>query len=89
MANINVNLDWDDFLWECSQTEKQKIIDSLWDDGYVPNTVSDGEFEMVATTHTESELIAVLHNIWRNRLFIDMRDIESLNHYANKGAYEN
>jgi hypothetical protein len=88
MARMDIDIDWDDFLYDCSSNEKQKIIDSLWEDGYVPNSMNDDEFKMEAESNTEVELIKTLRNIWNNRLFLNNKDLEELNYYANKGAYD-
>jgi hypothetical protein len=88
MARMDIDIDWDDFLYDCSSNEKQKIIDSLYDDGYVPKNMDDDEFKMEAESNTEVELIQTLRNIWNNRLFLNNKDLEELNYYANKGAYD-
>ncbi len=85
---MDIDIDWDDFLYDCSSNEKQKIIDSLYDDGYVPKNMDDDEFKMEAESNTEVELIQTLRNIWNNRLFLNNKDLEELNYYANKGAYD-
>jgi hypothetical protein len=87
MANIDI--EYDDFLYGCTSHEKQRIIDSLYDDGYLPSDLNSDELEMNADSSTEIELVKTLQNIWKNRLFLNNNDLESLNHYANKGAYEN
>jgi hypothetical protein len=89
MARINIDIDWDDYLYECLSYDKQRIIDSLYEDGYVPENMDDDEFKMEAESNTEIELIKTLRNIWNNRLFLNNKDLEELNYYANKGAYEN
>ena len=88
MARIDIDIDWDDYLYECSSYEKQRIIDSLYDDGYVPKNMDESEFKMEAESYTEVELIQTLRNIWNNRLFLNNKDLEELNYYANKGAYD-
>ena len=87
MANIDI--EYDDFLSGCSSYERQRIIDSLYDDGYLPSDLNSDELEMNADSSTEIELVKTLQNIWKNRLFLNNNDLESLNHYANKGLYEN
>jgi hypothetical protein len=87
MANIDI--EYDDFLYRCTSYEKQSIIDSLYDDGYLPSDSNSDELGMKADSSTEIELVKTLQNIWKNRLFLNNNDLESLNHYANKGAYEN
>jgi hypothetical protein len=50
--------------------------------------MNDDEFKMEAESNTEVELIQTLRNIWNNRLFLNNKDLEELNYYANKGAYD-
>ena len=85
---MDIDIDWDDYLYECSSYEKQRIIDSLYDEGYVPKNMDESEFKMEPESTTDVELIKTLQNIWNNRLFLNNNDLESLNHYANKGVYE-
>lgn len=89
MANIDI--EYDDFLSGCSSYERQHIMDSLYDDGYIPSNLNSDEFGMEDTlsSSTEIELVQTLKRIWGNRLFLNNNDLKSLNHYANKGAYEN
>lgn len=87
MASIDI--DWDDFLYECSSYEKQRIIDSLYDDGYSPSDLNSDELEMEAESNREVELVKTLQNIWKNRMFLNSDNLDSLNHYANKGLYDN
>jgi hypothetical protein len=42
MANIDI--EYDDFLSGCSSYERQHIIDSLYDDGYIPSNLNSDEF---------------------------------------------
>lgn len=89
MARVEMDLDIDDFLYECSSFEKQRIMDSLWQDGYAPKGISEDEFEMVAESTSEKFLKECLENIWKNRMFINNEDLESLKYYTNKGDYGN
>lgn len=89
MANIDI--EYDDFLSGCSSYERQHIMDSLYDDGYIPSNLNSDEFGMedVLSSSTEIELVQTLKRIWGNRLFLNNNDLKSLNNYATKGAYEN
>jgi len=92
MANIGVDIDWDDFLYDCSSYEKQKILDSLYGDGYSPSNEcvnDDNIVEIEPESTSEVELANTLEGIWENRLFLNSNDLKSLKHYANKGLYEN
>lgn len=87
--DIDIDIDWDDYLYECAAWEKQKMIDSLWQDGYTPQGVSEDEFDMIAESTSEKFLKECLENIWKNRMFINNEDLESLKYYTNKGDYGN
>lgn len=89
MANIDI--EYDDFLSGCSSYERQHIMDSLYDDGYIPSNLNSDEFGMedALSSSTEIELVQTLKRIWGNRLFLNNNDLKSLNNYATKGAYEN
>lgn len=90
MASIDVDID--DIIWAMSSYEKQELADELYNEGYTPSKYTDDDgdvFQMIAETTTEDELKKVLENIWKNRIFINNNDLESLNFYANKGDYGN
>ena len=89
MANIDI--EYDDFLSACSSYEREHIMDSLYDDGYIPSNLNSDEFRMedALSSSTEIELVQTLKRIWGNRLFLNNNDLKSLNNYATKGAYEN
>ncbi len=89
MARVDVDIDFNDYLSGCDSWEKQKMIDSLWQDGYAPKGISEDEFEMVAESTSEKFLKECLENIWKNRMFINNEDLESLKYYTNKGDYGN
>ena len=89
MARVEMDLDIDDFLCECSSFEKQRIMDSLWQDGYAPKGSFEDGFEMIAESASEQFLKECLENIWKNRMFINNEDLESLKYYTNKGDYGN
>ena len=46
-------------------------------------------FEMIAESASEQFLKECLENIWKNRMFINNEDLESLKYYTNKGDYGN
>jgi len=85
----SVDIEYDEFLYECSSFEKQRIMDSLWQDGYVPKGSFEDGFEMIVESTSEQFLKECLENIWKNRMFINNEDLESLKYYTNKGDYGN
>ena len=89
MASVDVDIDFNDYLSGCDSSEKQKIMDSLWQDGYTPKGVSEDGFEMIDESTSEQFLKECLENIWKNRMFINNEDLESLKYYTNKGDYGN
>ena len=46
---MNIDIDIDDILWSMSDTEKQELVDDLYDDGYIPTKLqkydSDSDFD--------------------------------------------
>jgi hypothetical protein len=36
MANINVDIDIEDILWDLRDSEKQYVVDELYEDGFIP-----------------------------------------------------
>ena len=45
MASVDVDIDFNDYLSGCDSWEKQKIMDSLWQDGYAPKGLFEDGFE--------------------------------------------
>ena len=41
MSTISVDVDIEDVLWGMSSSEKQELVDDLYDDGYVPKQVQN------------------------------------------------
>ena len=41
--NINAEVHIDDVLWAMSSSEKQELVDDLYEDGYIPKQVSNYE----------------------------------------------
>jgi len=89
MASVDVDIDFNDYLSGCDSWEKQKIMDSLWQDGYAPTGLFEDGVEMIAESTSEKFLKECLENIWKNRMFINNEDLESLKYYTNKGDYGN
>lgn len=89
MASVDVDIDFNDYLSGCDSWEKQKIMDSLWQDGYAPKGLFEDGVEMIAESTSEKFLKECLENIWKNRMFINNEDLESLKYYTNKGDYGN
>jgi hypothetical protein len=45
MADFSVNIELDDIIWNLSDSDKQEIIDDLYDMGYVPSQLEKNEQE--------------------------------------------
>ena len=88
MADMNVSFDVDDLIWGMDKYEKQEMVDSLYDDGYVPNNVKkdlDLVIDRLPLTPLEQELSDLLDKIWDNRNVINNDDLEIIKHLTKKG----
>ena len=57
MANINVDIDVDDILWDLRDSEKQYIVDELYEDGFTPKGMeSDNSLVSVAESFFNESL---------------------------------
>jgi ArsR family metal-binding transcriptional regulator len=45
MADFSINIELDDIIWNLSDSDKQEIIDELYDVGYVPSQLEKNEQE--------------------------------------------
>lgn len=86
MATINVDIDIDDLLWDLDRHEKQRLVNELYDEGFVAEALGTIQ-ERDATTYAEQELSDILNTIWNNRLFLTNDDIQNLKQLSRKGAY--
>jgi hypothetical protein len=88
MADMNVSFDVEDMIWGMDKYEKQEMVDSLYDDGYVPNNVKkdlDLVIDRLTSTPLEQELSDLLDKIWDNRNVINNNDLEIIKHLTKKG----
>ena len=88
MADMNVSFDVDEIIWGMDKYEKQDMVDSLYDDGFVPTELKPEVTvweSRIPTTNLEKELSDTLNKIWDNRRFINNNDLETLKHLAKKG----
>lgn len=90
MANINVEIDIDDILWDLSKREKQKLTDELYDDGYTPTQMNEVDIRDTFSfneqlTNTERDLLDLLIRIWENKNFLNNENLETLQFLAKKG----
>lgn len=84
MASITVDIDLDDLMWDLSKWDKQRLVDKLYEDGFVPKEVETIDAREPGTT-LEYELSDILDKIWDNRRFINNDDLETLKHLSKKG----
>jgi hypothetical protein len=84
MANITVDIDLNDLMFDLSNREKQQLVDELYENGFIPKKIEAVDARD-PKTHLEYELSEVLDKIWDNRRFIDNNDLETLNHLSKKG----
>lgn len=84
MASITVDIDLDDLMWDLSKLDKQRLVDNLYDDGFVPKEAKTIDVREPGTP-LEYELSDILDKIWDNRKFINNEDLETLKHLSKKG----
>ena len=53
MADFSINIELDDIIWNLSDSDKQEVIDELYDMGYVPSQLEENEQEF---TNVHDEL---------------------------------
>ena len=84
MASITVDIDLDDLMWDLSKWDKQRLVDNLYENGYVPKEVETIDAREPGT-YLEYELSDILDKVWNNRKFINNDDLETLKHLSKKG----
>ena len=84
-VSVSVDVDIDDVLWGLSSSDKQELVDELYDEGYVPVEVKEFElFNGSPQTHNETELLDILTTIWGNKRSLTQEDINTLTHLSRK-----
>ena len=84
-VSVSVDVDIDDVLWGLSSSDKQELVDDLYDEGYVPTDVKEFElFNGSPQTHNETELLDILTTIWGNKRSLTQEDINTLTHLSRK-----
>jgi hypothetical protein len=69
-TRINVDVDIDDILWNMSDSERQQLVDDLYDDGFVPEQVkaiSDREelIQLGGSMDFDAQVYKLIGNSWR------------------------
>jgi hypothetical protein len=78
MPYLSVDYDPSDFWSECSSREKRELVDFAIEDGLaLPMERSSNGFG-VAESYTESELLSLIIDLWSNRHFIDIKNVDEL-----------
>ena len=88
LNKIYVSFDVEDIIWGMDRYEKQDMVDSLYDDGFVPSNVKkdlDLVIDRLPLTPLEQELSDLLDKVWNNRNVINNNDLEILKHLSKKG----
>lgn len=63
MTYISVDIDIDDVLWSLSDNEKQKLVDDLYDDGYIAK--NDPRYGLPEFDDWDEKVAKLLYNKWR------------------------
>jgi hypothetical protein len=85
MARIDVEIDVDDMYWDMSRSEKQEMMEKLYEDGYMPKELQEELDGRQPGTNLEQELSDLLDAIYSNKMFLNNDDLETLKHLSKKG----
>jgi hypothetical protein len=80
MSYISVDVDIDDVLWGMSSYEKQKLVDELYEDGYVPKQMGGVHPDDAPTGDFDKEVSKLIGNSWR----LTKEDEETILRITNK-----
>ncbi len=80
MSYISVDVDIDDVLWGMSSYEKQKLVDELYEDGYVPKQMGGVHPDDAPTGDFDKEVSKLIGNSWR----LSKEDEETILRITNK-----
>lgn len=78
--SVEAEVDYDpsDFWEECSSSEKQELAEIVIEEGFaLPIGKSTGGF-VGAESYMEKELLSVITDLWSNRHFIDIKNVDEL-----------
>lgn len=64
-VSVSVDIDIDDVLWELSRSEKQELVNDLYDDGYTPKQLKGTIGEDETNNEFDSALRKLYGNSWR------------------------
>lgn len=81
MTRISIDVDIDDMLYNLSDREKQKLVDELYDDGFVQTQIStdDSNNNLLDVMWTES-----VTKLLNNRHMLTSEDEEIIKKISNK-----
>lgn len=81
MTRISIDVDIDDVLYNLSDREKQKLVDELYDDGFVQTQIStdDSNNNLLDVMWTES-----VTKLLNNRHMLTSEDEEIIKKISNK-----
>ena len=75
-TEVEVDVNIDDILDEMSGSEKRELCEQLIDEGYGPG--EEDEFEANCVTHSDSQLLALINELWQNRHLFDVNAIDEV-----------
>ena len=64
MANINVDIDVDDILWDLSDCDKQYLVDELYEDGFTPKGMENDNPSVSVAESFFNEALDKLKGKW-------------------------
>ena len=80
MASISIDVDIDDVLCGMSSSEKQELVDDLYDDGYVPKQLGGVHPDDGYDNDFDEQVAKLIGNGWK----LSKEDMETILKITNK-----
>ena len=80
-----IDFDMEDILWNMSESETQELVDSLYEDGYVPSQITESKSDITDIIDTselniiELEWVQMIDKLKQIRLSISNEDVDKIN----------
>jgi hypothetical protein len=78
MANINVDIDIEDILWDLRDSEKQYIVDELYEDGFIPKGIENKNPPVGAAESFFNDSLEKLRGKWNMLTELEEQTINNI-----------
>lgn len=78
--SISIDVSIDDIIWGMSDYDKQELVNSLYDDGFVPEQMGGVHPDDIPTGEFDREVSKLMGNSWR----LSKEDEETILRITNK-----